>query len=155
MKKKVYIISHSHWDREWYMPYEQHHMRLIELIDDLLEQFETNPDFECVMEYIDLFGFDQELKDFSDDSIKESRIQKKIADKKQKDILSALIKTQFSVDTVYSTPEIKNTIQNLYEKYNLSGKAKASDINLSFITKNSTKNINGKTVAAYKIEGVK
>lgn len=45
MKKKVYIISHSHWDREWYMPYEQHHMRLITLIDDLLEQFETNPDF--------------------------------------------------------------------------------------------------------------
>lgn len=46
MKKKVYIISHSHWDREWYMAYEQHHMRLIELMDDLLELFETNPDFD-------------------------------------------------------------------------------------------------------------
>ncbi|GFH42335.1 alpha-mannosidase [Lactococcus hodotermopsidis] len=43
--KKVYIISHSHWDREWYLPYEQHHMRLIELVDDLLDIFETNPDF--------------------------------------------------------------------------------------------------------------
>ncbi|MDT2849913.1 alpha-mannosidase [Vagococcus carniphilus] len=43
--KKVYIISHSHWDREWYMPYEQHHMRLIRLMDDLLELFKTNPDF--------------------------------------------------------------------------------------------------------------
>lgn len=43
--KKVYIISHSHWDREWYLPYEQHHMRLIRLMDDLLEIFETNPDF--------------------------------------------------------------------------------------------------------------
>ncbi len=45
MKKKVYIVSHSHWDREWYMAYEQHHMRLIELVDDLLELFETDPDF--------------------------------------------------------------------------------------------------------------
>jgi hypothetical protein len=133
-----------------------------ELTDDqknhfnqIITDFETNPDFECVMEYIELFGFDQELKDFSDDSIKESRIQKKIKDKKQKDILSALIKTQFSVDAIYSTNEIKNIIQNLYEKYNLNWKAKASDINLSFITKNSTKNINGKTVAAYKIEGIK
>ncbi|PQH05857.1 alpha-mannosidase [Enterococcus faecium] len=45
MKKKVYIISHSHWDREWYMDYEQHHMRLIELIDDLLELFEVDPSF--------------------------------------------------------------------------------------------------------------
>lgn len=45
MKKKVYIISHSHWDREWYMAYEQHRMRLIELIDDLLELFEVDPSF--------------------------------------------------------------------------------------------------------------
>ncbi|MGY3724671.1 alpha-mannosidase [Granulicatella balaenopterae] len=47
MKKKiVHIISHSHWDREWYLPYEQHHMRLVQLIDDLLELFETDPDFD-------------------------------------------------------------------------------------------------------------
>ncbi|EOL50398.1 alpha-mannosidase [Enterococcus caccae] len=46
MKKKVYIISHSHWDREWYMPYEQHHMRLVELMDDVLELAENDPDFD-------------------------------------------------------------------------------------------------------------
>ena len=45
MKKKVNIISHSHWDREWYMAYEQHHMRLINLVDDLLELFKTDPNF--------------------------------------------------------------------------------------------------------------
>ncbi|WP_086273787.1 alpha-mannosidase [Candidatus Enterococcus testudinis] len=45
MKKQVYIISHSHWDREWYMPYEQHHMRLVELMDDLLALIETDPAF--------------------------------------------------------------------------------------------------------------
>lgn len=44
-KKKVYIISHSHWDREWYMQYEQHHMRLIQLMDDLLDLFKEDPDF--------------------------------------------------------------------------------------------------------------
>lgn len=43
--KKVYIISHSHWDREWYLPYEKHHMRLVELIDDLLSLFEKDPKF--------------------------------------------------------------------------------------------------------------
>ncbi len=46
MKKTVYILSHSHWDREWYLPYEQHHMRLVQLIDDLLELFETDADFD-------------------------------------------------------------------------------------------------------------
>lgn len=45
-KKTVHIISHSHWDREWYMTYEQHHMRLINLLDDLLDLFKTDPDFD-------------------------------------------------------------------------------------------------------------
>lgn len=45
MKYKAHIVSHSHWDREWYMPYESHHMRLIELIDKILEEIEVNPDF--------------------------------------------------------------------------------------------------------------
>ncbi len=45
-KKKVFIISHSHWDREWYMPFEQHHMRLVTLIDNLLDVFKHDPDFD-------------------------------------------------------------------------------------------------------------
>lgn len=44
--KTVHIISHSHWDREWYLPYERHHMLLVELIDDVLELFETDPAFK-------------------------------------------------------------------------------------------------------------
>ncbi|MCT0455107.1 alpha-mannosidase [Lactococcus cremoris] len=45
-KKTVHIISHSHWDREWYMAYEEHHMRLVNLVDDLLDLFEKDPDFD-------------------------------------------------------------------------------------------------------------
>lgn len=44
--KKVHIISHSHWDREWYMDYEQHHMLLIELIDDLIQLFKDDPEYK-------------------------------------------------------------------------------------------------------------
>lgn len=43
IKKRVYIISHSHWDREWYMSFEGHHMRLINLMDDLLYLFKHDP----------------------------------------------------------------------------------------------------------------
>ena len=41
-KKTVHIISHSHWDREWYMAYEEHHMRLVNLVDDLLDLFKED-----------------------------------------------------------------------------------------------------------------
>ncbi len=45
-KKKVFIISHAHWDREWYMGFEEHHMRLVKLIDDLLYLFKNDPKFD-------------------------------------------------------------------------------------------------------------
>lgn len=44
--KTVHIISHSHWDREWYLPYEKHHMLLVELMDNVLDLFETDPEFK-------------------------------------------------------------------------------------------------------------
>lgn len=44
-KETVHIISHSHWDREWYLPLEEHRMRLVELFDDLFDLFETDPEF--------------------------------------------------------------------------------------------------------------
>lgn len=44
-KIMVHIISHSHWDREWYMSLEEHRYYLVELIDDLLDKLEKDPDF--------------------------------------------------------------------------------------------------------------
>ncbi|MGO4540648.1 alpha-mannosidase [Paenibacillus sp. 2TAB19] len=44
-KRVVHVISHTHWDREWYMPYEAHHVKLIETMDTLLETFENDPEF--------------------------------------------------------------------------------------------------------------
>ena len=46
MKKNVHVIAHSHWDREWYMPFEYHRARLVRLIDDCMELFETDEDFK-------------------------------------------------------------------------------------------------------------
>lgn len=44
--KTAHIISHSHWDREWYMPYESHHMRLIMLIDQILNAIDNDANFK-------------------------------------------------------------------------------------------------------------
>lgn len=42
----VHIISHSHWDREWYLPFESHRMQLVELFDNLFDLFENDPEFK-------------------------------------------------------------------------------------------------------------
>lgn len=46
MKKIVHVISHTHWDREWYMPYEKHHLKLIKLMDSLIDVLERDEAFK-------------------------------------------------------------------------------------------------------------
>lgn len=41
-RKTAHLISHTHWDREWYMPYEHHHYLLMELMNDLLTTLEED-----------------------------------------------------------------------------------------------------------------
>ena len=45
MSKNIHIISHSHWDREWYQSFETHRMKLIELVDNILDKAENDPEF--------------------------------------------------------------------------------------------------------------
>lgn len=45
MKKKVFVISHSHWDREWYLSFEKHRLRLVKLVDEVLDLIDNDPEF--------------------------------------------------------------------------------------------------------------
>jgi Alpha-mannosidase len=41
----AHYISGTHWDREWYRPFQEFRFLLVSLVDELLETMETNPDF--------------------------------------------------------------------------------------------------------------
>jgi len=43
--KKFVVISHTHWDREWYKPFQQFRLKLVDLIDRLLIILENNPEY--------------------------------------------------------------------------------------------------------------
>lgn len=42
---QVHIVSHTHWDREWYLTYEQFRLRLVALVDRLLDMMESEPGY--------------------------------------------------------------------------------------------------------------
>jgi len=46
----IHIVPHTHWDREWYAPFQVFRARLVELWDDLLSLTETDPDFTFLMD---------------------------------------------------------------------------------------------------------
>lgn len=41
----VNLISHTHWDRAWYVTFQEFRIRLVQLIDRLLDILEAQPDF--------------------------------------------------------------------------------------------------------------
>ena len=46
-KVRVIIVPHTHWDREWYLPFEEFRARLVGLMDMLLEILDKDPRFRC------------------------------------------------------------------------------------------------------------
>lgn len=45
MKKELCIVSHSHWDREWYLSHAKHNYRLVKFFDALIDVMEKDEKF--------------------------------------------------------------------------------------------------------------
>jgi mannosylglycerate hydrolase len=42
----AHVVSHTHWDREWYRTFQEFRWRLVELMDFLLDLLEADPDYK-------------------------------------------------------------------------------------------------------------
>jgi alpha-mannosidase len=42
---ELHVVPHTHWDREWYLPFEQFRFRLVRMVDRLISLLEQNPDY--------------------------------------------------------------------------------------------------------------
>jgi alpha-mannosidase len=60
MTTTVHVISHTHWDREWYRTFEQYRARLVDLVDAVLERMARDPRFT----YFHLDGQSIVLEDY-------------------------------------------------------------------------------------------
>ncbi|MDP4549632.1 glycoside hydrolase family 38 C-terminal domain-containing protein [Alkalihalobacillus macyae] len=45
-QKKVYVVPHSHWDREWYFTIEDSNLLLVENMDRLMDVMDTDPEYK-------------------------------------------------------------------------------------------------------------
>jgi hypothetical protein len=45
MTLRVHVVSHTHWDREWYLTFEQFRLRLVDLCDRVLDLLDADPEF--------------------------------------------------------------------------------------------------------------
>jgi alpha-mannosidase len=46
----IHLIPHTHWDREWYRPFQSFRMQLVDLVDRILDMLEADPDFAFTLD---------------------------------------------------------------------------------------------------------
>jgi hypothetical protein len=49
MRPTVIVVSHTHWDREWYQPFEVFRLRLCDMVERLLDILDADPQFRHFM----------------------------------------------------------------------------------------------------------
>ncbi len=42
---RFFVVPHTHWDREWYLPFEEFQLRLAAVVDEVIEVLEQDPTF--------------------------------------------------------------------------------------------------------------
>jgi 2-O-(6-phospho-alpha-D-mannosyl)-D-glycerate hydrolase len=42
---RYFVVPHTHWDREWYLPFEAFQLRLAAVVDEVIEVLESDPAF--------------------------------------------------------------------------------------------------------------
>jgi alpha-mannosidase len=46
----IHLVPHTHWDREWYRPFQSFRMQLVDLVDRVLEMLEAEPEFAFTLD---------------------------------------------------------------------------------------------------------
>ncbi|MFC7588976.1 hypothetical protein ACFQYP_38765 [Nonomuraea antimicrobica] len=62
MSKEIVVVPHTHWDREWYEPFQRFRLRLVALLDEVLDTMEREPSYHftldgqlaCVDDYLEV-----------------------------------------------------------------------------------------------------
>ncbi|MER6942423.1 alpha-mannosidase [Nonomuraea sp. NPDC000554] len=62
MTTEIVVVPHTHWDREWYEPFQRFRLRLVALLDEVLDTMEREPRYHftldgqlaCVDDYLEV-----------------------------------------------------------------------------------------------------
>jgi len=49
MPRRVAIVPHTHWDREWYAPFQEFRLNLLDVLDELLDLLERDPSYRSFL----------------------------------------------------------------------------------------------------------
>src|SRR5450631_3404912 len=49
-ERGIMLVPHTHWDREWYEPFQVFRFRLVDMFDGVIERAEQDPEFKFTLD---------------------------------------------------------------------------------------------------------
>jgi mannosylglycerate hydrolase len=43
--RRVHVVPHTHWDREWYLPFQAFRLQLVDVLDELIPRMQADPSY--------------------------------------------------------------------------------------------------------------
>jgi len=50
VSSEIVVVPHTHWDREWYEPFQRFRLRLVALLDEVLDTMEREPGYHFTLD---------------------------------------------------------------------------------------------------------
>jgi alpha-mannosidase len=71
---RFYVVPHTHWDREWYLPVEQFRARFAHLVDEVIDVLEHEPRMRFTLDGQSVLL--EDYRDFRPDPVQQARLRR-------------------------------------------------------------------------------
>ena len=122
----------------------------INILESSILECETDQDFSVVTEYINIFGT-KDIRDLSDSSLQPKVLQEKITKHYELKLLKDMLHSKYKVDDMILNSDLKQYLDYIKKKYDLSSSLKLTDIRIAFEYKITGIKVNGKKENSIKL----
>lgn len=122
----------------------------LDIIENIILECETDQDFSIVTEYISVFG-SKDIRDLSDSSLQPKILQEKITKHYELKLLKDMFHSKYKEGDMVLNTDLKQYIDYIKKKYDLSSVLKLTDIGIAFENKVTSVKVKGKKENSTKL----
>ena len=121
-------------------------------LKDKVMNFETDEKYSIVVDYVNVFGFDKDIRELSYGTLSAKSLQDKITKYYELKVIKNLLQSKYSVGDVIPSTKLKEDLKSIKERYKLTSNFKLVDLGSAFIYRATNRIIDKKKQNVFLLE---
>lgn len=148
MVKQYFSAKKKLYEHNLYVVYPEDY---VEHLKDIVLFFETDDDYSLIVDYVNIFGHDDNILELSYGSLRPQVLKEKITKHHDLQLLKDIFKSKYKKGDVLSNEDLKQEFKRITETYSLTTKFKISDVSSILNSTSTSVRLDGKKYNAIKI----